>query len=308
MTANLASRRLVRAGLCALALCASSAVAVGQPAAKGELEFLVAPGGGALTVPVHAGEVCILSFPEKLGSSALSSSPDFDIKAWGSDGVAVRSTGRATTATLALSTSSGVIKVNLTFRVVSEKENALTMVRFKPASFEEALEAQISAEVKKRVAPLEAQLAALKRSVDEQIRDRADGLIAERLLTRNEVIVLQAHERNDDNVIAHVERALLLGADGYLFFEIENRSRAPYRLARVAVTSQGRIMTGPARMLSTAIDRDPSVVGVVPAGAVARGVVVVRSAEQMLGKPLELELADPEGHGIIHLTRGIALK
>ncbi len=36
--------------------------------------------------------------------------------------------------------------------------------------------------------------------------------------------------------------------------------------------------------------------------SVARGVVVVRSAEQMLGKPLELELADPEGHGIIRLT------
>jgi hypothetical protein len=289
-------------------LCASAAVAVGQRAAKGELEFLVAPGGGALSVPVHAGEVCILSFPERLASSALSSSADFEIKAWGNDGVAVRSTGRATTATLALSTSTGAIKVNLTFRVVPEKEDALTMVRFKPASLEEALEAQISAEVAKRLAPLEAALAASRRSVDEQIRDRADGLIADRLLTRNEIIALQAHERNDDNVIAHVERAVLLGADGYLFFEIENHSRAPFRLAHVTVTAQGRALTGPARLLSTAIDRDPRVVGVVPAGAVARGIVVVRGAEQMLGKPLEVELADPDGRGTIRLTRGIALK
>jgi hypothetical protein len=308
MSANVASRRLARVGLCGLVLCAGSAVAEGQHAAKGELEFLVAPGGGALSVPVHAGEVCILSFPERLASSALSSSADFEIKAWGNDGVAVRSTGRATTATLALSTSTGGIKVNLTFRVVPEKEDALTMVRFKPASLEEALEAQISAEVAKRMAPLEAALAASKRSVDEQIRDRADGLIADRLLTRNEIIVLQAHERNDDNVIAHVERAVLLGADGYVFFEIENHSRAPFRLAHVTVTAQGRPLTGPARLLSTAIDRDPRVVGVVPAGVVARGVVVVRGAEQVLGKSLEVELADPDGHGTIRLTRGIALK
>jgi hypothetical protein len=30
--------------------------------AKGESEYLVPPGGGAFDIPIHAGEVCILSF------------------------------------------------------------------------------------------------------------------------------------------------------------------------------------------------------------------------------------------------------
>src|SRR5262245_50737506 len=61
-----------------------------QPAAKSETENLVPPGGAAFDVPVHAGEVCILSFPgERLVGSALASSGDFEVKAWGNDGVAV---------------------------------------------------------------------------------------------------------------------------------------------------------------------------------------------------------------------------
>jgi len=276
--------------------------------AKGESEYLVPPGGGAFDIPIHAGEVCILSFPEKMANSALSSSGDFEIKAWGNDGVAVRSNGRLATATLALATASGGIKINVTLHVVPAKQDALTLVRFKPASAAEAFEAKLKVELAKRVAPLEAELAARKKDVDVQIRDRADGLIAERLLKRNEVIALQAHERNDNNVIAHVERAILLGDDGYVFFQIENRSKAPFRLARATVFAQGNTVSGPVRLFSTAIDKDPSVVGVVPAGATARGVVVVRGADQVLGKSLELELADPDGHGAIRLTRGIALK
>ncbi len=279
-----------------------------QPAIKGESEYLVPPGGGAADIPVHAGEVCILSFPETLASSALSSSPDYEIKAWGPAAVAVRANGKTPTATLALATVSGIIKINVTLRVVGPAQEALALVRFKPASSEEAFQSRLTAEMAKRMAPLEAELARSKKNLDEQIRDRADGLIAERLLQRNEITTLQAHERNNDNVIVHVERALLLGDDGYVFFQIENRSGGPFRLASVTVKADGKAMAGPARLHSTAIDKDPSIIGVVPAGASARGVVVVRSADQVLGRSLALELAGPEGKGAIRLTRGIALK
>jgi hypothetical protein len=68
------------------------------------------------------------------------------------------------------------------------------------------------------------------------------------------------------------------------------------------------MISGPARILSGAIDKDRTVLGLVPAGAVAHGVVVVRSADQVRGVPLELELADPTGRGTIRLDRGIVIK
>jgi hypothetical protein len=276
---------------------------------KSEAEFLVPPQGGAFEVPVHAGTVCILSFPEKLAQTALASSPDFEVKSWGDDGVAVRAMNdKVSSATLALATATKSIKVNVTLRVVPKATPALTLVRFKPASAEEAFEAQLAAAVKARIAPLEAELAKAKKDLDEQVRTLADGLIAERLLVRNEIVPLESHERNDDHVIVHVRRGQLLGDDGYLVFEIENRGRAAYRLATVRVFDGKRDVSGPARLASSAIERDTSLVGVVAAGSSARGVVVVRSVSSVLGKPLALELAGPEGRGKIRLDRGLVLR
>lgn len=292
---------------CVYMLVATASSQPGPP--KAEAEYLVPPQGGAYEVPVHAGAVCILSFPEKMSSKALASSPDFEIKSWGDDGVAIRAINdKVTSATLALSTGSGNIKVNVTLKVVSKSAPALTLVRFKAASSDEAFKARVEVEVAKRLVPLQSELAKAKQNVDVQIRDRADGLVAERLLRRNELVHLESHERNDDHVIAHVRRGQLLGEDGYVMFEIENRSGSAYRLASVRVTSGGRDVAGPARLASTAVDRDPSVIGVVAAGATARGVVVVRAVDSVLGKPLVLELAGPDGSGKIKLDRGIVLR
>ncbi|MBA3539527.1 MAG: DUF2381 family protein, partial [Deltaproteobacteria bacterium] len=277
-----------------------------KAAKKSEAEFLVPPQGGAFQIPVHSGEVCILSFPEKMSSKALASSPDFEIKAWGDDGVAVRAIGTgAKTTTLALATTTGGIKVNVTLNVVPAATEALTLVRFKSATSDDAFQAQVAEAVAKKLAPLEAELAKARQNVDAQIRDRADGLIAERLLKRNEVLQLTSHERNDDHVIAHVTRALLIGDDGYVMFEIENRSSSAYRLAKVEVRASDKNVAGPARLASSSVDRDASVIGVIAAGATARGSVVVRSADQVLGKSLTLVLADPDGTGAIRLDRGI---
>jgi hypothetical protein len=278
-----------------------------QPAAKGEQENLVPPGGAGFDIPVHAGEVCILSFPgQQITDPAIASSNDFEVRNWGSDGVAVRANGKTPAATIAL--AAGKVKVNLRLRLVPTTEAALTLVRFKAASAEEAFAAAVEAELAKRMATRETALAKKEAGLDELIRDRADGLIAEKLLRRNEVLTLSSHERNNDNVIAHVQRALLLGDDAYLIFQIENRSSNVFRLARAVVSAGNRTVSGPSRLFSTAIDKDPSVIGVVPAGVSAYGVVVVRGAVDLRGKELELELADPSRRGTIRLTRGIAIK
>jgi hypothetical protein len=297
---------LLRAGFVLLALTAAAAA---QPA-KSEAEHLVPPQGGAVDVPVHAGAVCILSFPEQLARRAIASAPDqLEIKPWGEDGIAVRAAhDKISVTTLALATASGLVKVNVTLRVVPRTEPALTLVRFKAASAEEAFAAQVAAEVRRQVTPLKEALAKERQELDAAIRRRAEGLIAERLLSRNEIIRLESHARNDDHVIVHVRRGLLFGEDGFLVFEIENRSGAAYRLAQVRVLAGGRDVAGATRLTSAAIDRDDALIGVVPAGATARGIVTVRSVNAVLHRPLALELAMPGGKGAIRADRGIVLR
>jgi Protein of unknown function (DUF2381) len=276
---------------------------------KGETEVLVAPGGGAVELPIHAGAVCILSFPEKMASSALASSRDLEVKSWGGEGVAVRASEGAKPATLALATASGSIKVNVTLRIVAESEDAFTLVRFKAVSAEDAFESRVAAEVARRLSPIQAELATAKQGLDERVQALAEALLIDRLLKRTQTLALRAHERNDRDVVVHVERAALVGDDGYLFFRVENQSSAAFRLASVRVTARGnRAVAGQARLLSSAIDKDPKVIGVVPGGTSATGLVVVRGASGLLGAPLTLELAGPDGRDAIRLSQGIALR
>jgi hypothetical protein len=276
---------------------------------RSEAEFLVPPQGGAFEVPVHIHEVCILSFAERLNSTALASSPDFEIKSWGDDGIAIRAVGKtAQTTTLAVATSTGAVKVNVTLTVVPPDRPAYTLVRFKAVSADEAFQAQLRTEVARRAAPLEAELVRLRQDLDGQIRDRADGLIAERLLKRNETVALSAHERNDDHVIVHVARGVLIGDDGYLVFDIENRSGNAYRLTGVRVQAGGHDVQGPARLTSPGNDRDPSVIGVVPARTTGHGIVVVHAVDQVLGKSLAVTVTGPPGTQPIELARGIVFR
>lgn len=275
---------------------------------RGEAEFLVPPGGGAFEVRLHARAVAILSFPEAMDKSMKASSRDFDLKPWGEGGVAIRPSENAKISTVALATVSGALKINLTLRVVPENEEALTMVRFKAASVEEAFEARVSAEVNRRLDPVQAKLIAATRRIDEAVFDKAEALIIERALKRNETLTLKAHERNDDAVIAHVRRATLLGDDGYLFFELENRGDAPFRVASAKLSTEAGAAVPVAVRLVTAISKDPRLIGVVPPRSTVRGVVVVRGADPFLSKPLTLELAGPEGRGAIRISKGISLR
>jgi hypothetical protein len=288
------------------------AMATAQPSNQGsrpEIEFLVPPQGGAFEVIVHLREVCILSFPEKVSSKALASSPDFEIKLWGDEGIAVRAMSEtAKPTTVAIATNSGTVKVNITLAVVPSDKAAYTLVRFKAVSAEEAFAAQLKSEVAKRVAPLENQLASLRQNFESHIRERADGLIAERLLKRNETISFSAHERNDDHVIVHITRGVMVGDDGYIVFDIENRSGSAYRLSGVRVQADGHDVHGPARITSPSNDRDQSVIGVVPARTTAHGIVVVHAVDQILGRSLTVTMTGPPGSQPVRLERGIVFR
>lgn len=277
--------------------------------ARGEATVLVPPQGGTADVPVHLTDNVLLTFPSAIGPRVLTSSPDWDIKEF-VDGVAVRAaSAKASPTTLALATKDGAIKVNITLRVVPPTDEALKLVRFRAASAEEAFKAAVEAEVERRAAPIRAELASLKKANDARIRDRADAMVARRLLVRLEQTRLNARERNDDNVIVNVERAVLLGEDAYLMFDIENRSGSPYRLAGVKVIGpRGSDHAGPASLLSGAVDTEAGVSGVVAAGSRGKAVVVLRQVDAVLGASLKLIVEQPDGRGRVVVSRGIVLR
>jgi hypothetical protein len=302
-----------------LALAATGMPARAQPrtggtatttTARGEATVLVPPQGGAADIPVHATANVLLTFPTPIAPRLLTSGRDWDIKEF-VDGVAVRAVSAdAKDMTLALATKDGAIKVNITLRVVPPEVDALTVVRFQLATGEEAFRAAVEAEVEKRTAPLRAELAKAQQQLDAKVRTRADAMVARRLLTRLEEVKLAARERNDDNVIVHVNRAVFLGEDAYLFFDIQNRSGAAYRLAKVKVTGpRGSNHAGPASLLSTAIDAaEAGLVGVVPAGTTGQAVVVLRQVDAVLGAPVRLTVEGPAGRGRVVVAKGIVLR
>jgi len=277
------------------------------PPRKSETEILIPPQGGTAEVPIHAGEVCILSFPEPLvGGNALASSTQFEIQRWRDDGVAVRALSTsAKTTTLALSTSSGAVKVNVTLVVVGDDKPALTLVRFRAVSAEAAFEARLQAAVGKRVAALETKIAQLETNTEAELRARLDGEIVERRLKRNETFALAAHERSAEHVVVHITQGAFFGDDGLLMFEVENRSRNAFRLAGVQVRAGDREVNGPTRLVSSSADGDPNVV---PVGATARGAVVVHAVDRIIGKSLSVTVTGPPGSQPIQLDRGIVFR
>jgi hypothetical protein len=192
--------------------------------------------------------------------------------------------------------------------VVPVTEPALTLVRFKAATAAEAFNAQVKAGIAWGIAPIQQRLERTQKDLEALIRRRAERQIAEQILHRSEVIKLNSHARNRDHVILHVWRALLLGDDGYLAFEIQNRSRAPYRLASVRVLASGRNVAGNADLSTSPAVRDPALIGVVAPGATVRGVVAVPLAQALLRRPLVLEIAMPNGRSLVRADRGIELR
>jgi len=89
---------------------------------------------------------------------------------------------------------------------------------------------------------------------------------------------------------------------------LHGRSGAAYRLASARVLADGRDVAGAVRLASTAIAREPALIGVVAPGTTARGVVTVRAVGTVLNRPLVLELATPDGRGLLRADHGIVLR
>jgi hypothetical protein len=147
-----------------------------------------------------------------------------------------------------------------------------------------------------------------QKELDALILREADREISERLLRRADVMKLNTHARNGDHVILHVWRGLLVGEDGFLVFEIQNRSGAPYQLASVRVLANGRNVAGDARLFSVTLPRDPALIGVVGPGASARGIVAIRTVQAVLRRELALEVSAPNRRGTIRIDRGIIFR
>jgi hypothetical protein len=284
---------------------------------KSDAEVLVPPQGGTAEVAVHVGEVCILAFPAPIaGRTALASSDDFEIKRWGEKEVAIRplrSTPKQTT--LAIATTGDELKVNVTLSVVGADKPARTYVSFRAVSAEEALTAQVEAAVAARTGPLEQEVRLLREKLDDLAETRAESIIATGIMLRNDTFPLSVHERNDDHVVLHVTRATIVGANGYLTIEIENRSSSPFRLYGVHVQAGTRDVPGTAEFKDLRDDAEVDIMGgglevkgVVAPGASAQGEVVVRSVDKLLGQQLSLTMTGPPGSQPIRIDRGIVFR
>lgn len=313
----------------------SSAPSQAQPPAKSPsteglpaAEFLVPPGGGAYEVPVKIGEVCILTFPGEVTHSAVRSVPTFEVNPWNKDSLAVRALPGATSATLAVATQSGAIKVNVTLRVGRTGERTLALVTFRAVTAEEAYEAKVAAEVAKRSAPLLAQLEAERQRLEREIVDKRERVILERAREHSEGKKLRGIARSaDQQVVVRVERSFVLGDDAYVPFVIDNRSKAPFAVAQALVTTakepQGEkpaqdgpetgaangSTTGaplPAQTAALHTAKPATGLGAVAAKSSLAGVVVLRDAAKLRGKQITLTVAEVGTQRVVKLG-GISL-
>ncbi len=277
--------------LCALSA-ADSTADTGHPSS---MVVVVDEAGGAFDVAVHPDYMTIVYLPgsdievmnadEALFPSVIVDSsviirpePEVPGDARGNLGVTV-----------------GEMKLNVMLTVAESPDTARGQVFVKKRTEVERFEARVKAEVSRRYAAAKAYFERRQRGLDREVMRRTEAIIAERLLGRHKQVRIGRRERNDDNVIVHVERGVWVGDELYLFVEIQNRSGRPYRLAKVAVTGgDGRDRAGIARF-GSGVAPDDGIIGMVPARKRGRGIVRVRGAEQMKGQSLALAIREVGG-------------
>lgn len=269
----------------------------------GRITVLVPPGGGAFELPVHPWQLCVLSFSEEMADDFMFSSKEFELLPWKES---YRQMGaRATvdpvssgqTGSFALISRSGDLKVNVTLRVVPKDQRVASFVYFQTVTEEQNFEARVALEVEK-----------VRRSLEPEIRARAEQTIIERALVKLEQIDFDSiRERNDDNVVAELEQALLLGDAGYLFFSLRNRGASAFRISRLELTSKGKPLPVEVKLYPATADKDPNVIGVVLPEKSVRGIVVIRGVNAVLKQSLTLEVAGFKGYGAFSIS-GIVLR
>ncbi len=306
--------RSVRAALIAALLLHAAPAAHAEPAhskpapgkSAASREFLVEGDGGAYQVPVHPDFVTVLYFPDSVIKAQASDQKNFTISAMG-DTISLRpvSTDVATRANLNVVTKS--MKVTVILEVAASPDQAVAQVFFKPASVEREMRERVAAEVDRRVAALEAAQKKRLAALPDQIRSRADRELASRMLARHQELKLKAIARNDANVIVRARRAVLIGDDAYLFFEIQNRSGRNYRLERVALQRGTGDLASLVEFEKSPGEATAKLLGVIPDASRRRGVVVVRDADRVGASRLTLVVAEPGGKNEVRVG-GIELR
>ncbi len=293
--------RLLALPIVALALFAAAGPAAAQD--SGQSRVILVDEGGSYDITVHPDFVTVVYLPDKIVKALASDTTGYEVKPIGDKSLAIRPLkADAKPANLALATET--IKVSVVLRIAKSRDDALTQVTFKRADVEAEVQRRIEDGVKKRTAELEAKIAEMQKTMDAELPKVADGLIAARLLQRREVRKLNAIERNDDNVVVEATEVFFLGEDAYVVFKIENRNKAPYRLATVQVMDEASDRAGVVRFVSDAAEAaGKGVIGVVRPGGKGSGVVVVRRSGDLLGKKLAVVVAEPGGRGKVAVDR-----
>ena len=298
--APLVPRALVALTVGVLAL-ATARTATAQPSTQART--ILVDEGGSYQIPVHPDFVTVLYLPDKVEKALASDAVSYEVKPIASTTIAIRPL-RADARPASLSLSTATIRVSLVLEIAARREDALTQVTFKRADVEAEVQRRIDEGVRARTAELEAKIADMQKAMDAELPRLADGLIAARLLVRHDVRKLTAIERNDDDVIVEVTRAIHIGEDAYLAFTIQNRATSPYRLARVALQDGASDRAGLTRFVGDAAEvAGPGVLGVIRPGGRGQGVVLVRAVAALRGRALTLVVTQPDGRGKVAVGR-----
>lgn len=297
--------RLLRALVALLVVGLGLGLAAGRAAAQdsGQARTILVDEGGSYEVPVHPDFVTVFYLPDKVIKALASDTVAYEVKPIASTSIAIRPL-RPDAKPANLSLATDTIRVSIILRIAASREEALTQVTFKRADVEAEVQRRIEAGVKARTAELAAKVDAMQKAMDAELPKVADGLVATRLLARYDARKLDAIERNDDNVVVEVSRAVYVGDDAYLMFSIQNRDRAPYRLATATVLDGASDRAGLVRFVGDATEAaSDGVIGVVRPGGRGVGVVMVRHASELTGRALTLVVAQPQGRGQVAVGR-----
>jgi hypothetical protein len=228
-----------------------------------------------------------------MSPETLTSVKDFGLEDWSKDRkqigmrAKVDPTSSGQTGSFALISTSGNLKINVTFRVVPKDKPVARYVYFRTVTLDELVEARVQDRVE-----------TIRKNLEPEIIARANQTVIDRALIRLEKIDFAGvKERNNDNVVAVLQQSLLLGDVGYLFFSLRNRGTAPFRVSRLEVTRAGRPLPIDVKLFSASVDKDPKMIGVVLPDKIARGVVVIPNVTPLLKLPMSLEFAGYQGQG-----------
>lgn len=244
-------------------------------------EVLVSGGSGQVEVLLHPSIITSLFLPEPIKRVLASDQKNFTVREMG-NAVAIKPLVADTKLTANVVITTETLTLTVILRVTDDAREAQGQVTFKRAEVEEELQKRIDAEVERRLA---ASQAAMKKQIEQAI--------GERVFQRFESSTLRAIERNDSHVIVRVPRRVRVGADSYLFFRIQNRSDAVYKLARVEVIAAGHDLAG-AVVVDGKTAHGPVLGEVAPGGSV-EALVVVRNVDRIKTSSAELTVSEAGG-------------